>query len=145
MDFLTALDIAASGLSAERTHLNVISMNMANVNTTRTPEGGAYRRKSCVFRSSPVESPFSRAMQSALDREAQGVKVAGVVTDTRPFKQVYDPGHPDANAEGYVSYPDINAMEEMANMITAIRSYEANVASITSIKSMFNKALELGR
>lgn len=84
-------------------------------------------------------------MQSALDREVHGVKVAGVVTDNRPLKQVYDPGHPDADAEGYVSYPDINAMEEMANMITAIRSYEANVASITSIKSMFNKALELGR
>ena len=145
MDFMTALDIAASGLSAERTHLNVISMNLANVNTTRTPDGGPYRRKSVVFRSTPVESPFSRAMQSVLDQEIRGVRVAGVITDNRPLKQVYEPGHPDANGQGYVSYPDINAVEEMANMITAIRSYEANVATVTSIKTMFNKALDLGR
>ncbi|SDB12239.1 flagellar basal-body rod protein FlgC [Desulfonatronum thiosulfatophilum] len=145
MDFMTALDIGASGLSAERTHLNVISMNLANVNTTRTPEGGPYRRKSVVFQSTPLDSPFTKAMRSELEREVQGVKVSGVVTDQRPLKRVYDPGHPDADGQGYVSLPDINVVEEMANMMTALRTYEANAATVSSAKAMFNKALELGR
>ncbi len=145
MDFMTALDIGASGLSAERTHLNVISMNLANVNTTRTPEGGPYRRKSVVFQSTPLDSPFSKAMRSELEREVQGVKVSGILTDQRPLKMVYDPGHPDADGQGYVSMPDINVVEEMANMMTALRTYEANAATVSSAKAMFSKALELGR
>lgn len=145
MDFISALDIGASGLSAERTHLNIISMNLANVNTTRTPEGGPYRRKSVVFQTQALDSEFTKAMRSELEREIKGVKVAGVVTDQRPFKRVYDPGHPDADGQGYVSLPDINVVEEMANMMTALRTYEANAATINSAKSMFNKALELGR
>ncbi len=145
MDFMTALEIGASGLSAERTHLNIISMNLANVNTTRTPEGGPYRRKSVVFQSTPLDSPFTKAMRSELEREVKGVKVSGVVTDQRPLRRVYDPGHPDADGQGYVSLPDINVVEEMANMMTALRTYEANAATISSAKTMFNKALELGR
>lgn len=145
MDFISALDISASGLSAERAHLNVISMNLANVNTTRTPEGGPYRRKSVVFQSQPLDSEFTRAMRSEMEREIKGVKVIGVVTDQRPFKRVYDPGHPDADGQGYVSLPDINVVEEMANMMTALRTYEANASTITAVKTMFNKALELGR
>ncbi|WP_031386458.1 flagellar basal body rod protein FlgC [Desulfonatronum thiodismutans] len=145
MDFMTALEIGASGLSAERTHLNIISMNLANVNTTRTPEGGPYRRKSVVFQATPLDSPFTKAMRSELEREVKGVKVSGVVTDQRPLRRVYDPGHPDADGQGYVSLPDINVVEEMANMMTALRTYEANAATISSAKTMFNKALELGR
>ncbi|PTN33583.1 flagellar basal body rod protein FlgC [Desulfonatronum sp. SC1] len=145
MDFMTALEIGASGLSAERTHLNIISMNLANVNTTRTPEGGPYRRKSVVFQATPLDSPFTKAMRSELEREVKGVKVSGVVTDQRPLRRVYDPGHPDADGQGYVSLPDINVVEEMANMMTALRTYEANAATISSAKAMFNKALELGR
>ncbi len=145
MDFISALDIGASGLSAERTHLNIISMNLANINTTRTPEGGPYRRKSVVFQSQALDSEFTKAMRSELEREVKGVKVVGVVTDQRPFKRVYDPGHPDADGQGYVSLPDINVVEEMANMMTALRTYEANAATINSAKTMFNKALELGR
>jgi flagellar basal-body rod protein FlgC len=145
MDFMTALEIGASGLSAERTHLNIISMNLANVNTTRTPEGGPYRRKSVVFQSTPLDSPFTKAMRSELEREVKGVKVSGVVTDQRPLKRVYDPGHPDADGQGYVRLPDINVVEEMANMMTALRTYEANAATISSAKTMYNKALELGR
>ncbi|HDQ39841.1 MAG TPA: flagellar basal body rod protein FlgC [Desulfonatronum sp.] len=145
MDFITALDIGASGLSAERSHLNVISMNLANVNTTRTPEGGPYRRKSVVFQSQPLDSEFTKAMRSELEREVKGVKVIGVVTDQRPFKRIYDPGHPDADDQGYVSLPDINVVEEMTNMMTALRTYEANAATISSVKAMYNKALELGR
>jgi flagellar basal-body rod protein FlgC len=145
MDFMTALEIGASGLSAERTHLNIISMNLANVNTTRTPEGGPYRRKSVVFQSTPLDSPFTKAMRSELEREVKGVKVSGVVTDQRPLKRIYDPGHPDADGQGYVRLPDINVVEEMANMMTALRTYEANAATISSAKTMYNKALELGR
>ena len=144
MDFMTILDIGASALSAERTHLNVISMNLANVNTTQTPEGGPYRRKSVVFKEAPL-TPFSREMQNALDRELRGVRVKAILPDKRPFKRVYDPCHPDADAEGYVNYPDINVVEEMANMMTAMRTYEANVSAITSAKTMFNKALEIGK
>jgi flagellar basal-body rod protein FlgC len=145
MDFMTALDIGASALSAERVRLNVTSMNLANVKTTRTPEGGSYRRKSVIMAAEQVDSPFSHAMRSALDRELRGVRVLNIATDTRPFKQVYEPGHPDADKEGFVRYPDINTVEEMTNMLTTMRSYEANVASIQSVKSMYNKALEIGR
>ncbi|MFO7818249.1 MAG: flagellar basal body rod protein FlgC [Thermodesulfobacteriota bacterium] len=145
MDFMTAFDIGASALRAERKQLNVISMNMANVNTTRTSEGGPYQRKSVVFESTPINSPFDEAMRSALDREVEGVKARSVVNDDRPFKQVYDPGHPDANEEGYVLKPDINVVEEMANMMTAMRTYEANVTAVSTAKEMYNKALELGR
>lgn len=144
MDFMTALDMGASGLSAERTRMNIISMNLANTKTTRTPEGGPYRRKAAVMATTPIDSPFSKAMSTALDRELKGVRVLGIAQDSRPLKRVYEPGHPDANEEGYVFYPDINTVEEMTNMLTAIRAYEANVASISGVKSMFNKALELG-
>lgn len=145
MSFMKSLDISASALSAERTHLNVISMNLANVNTTRTPEGGAYKRKTVLFQATPVETPFGKAMQTEIERELRGVKAKAVLNDNRPFKMVYDPGHPDANKEGYVSMPDINVVEEMANMLTAMRTYEANVSSITTTKAMYNKALEIGR
>lgn len=145
MSFMTSLDIGASALSAERTHLNVISMNLANANTTRTPEGGPYERKSVLFRSTPVETPFGQAMQTELERELRGVKAQKVMTDQRPFKMVYDPAHPDADQEGYVKTPDINVVEEMANMLTAMRTYEANVSAVTNTKNMFNKALEIGR
>ncbi len=145
MDFLTAMDISASGLSADRTRINTIAMNLANAKTTRTPTGGPYRRRTVVQAATDVDNPFSVHMRSALDRELKGVRVLGVTQDTRPLKQVYEPGHPDANAEGYVSYPDINVVEEMANLMTAQRNYEANVTTVEAIKGMFNKALEIGK
>lgn len=145
MDFMTALDISASALSAERTNMNIISMNLANVKTTRTAEGGPYRRKMVVMGSMPVDEPFSKQMATALDRELAGVRVMHVAQDRRPLKMIYEPGHPDANADGYVAYPDINVVEEMANLMTAQRGYEANVTSIDTIKAMYNKALEIGR
>lgn len=145
MDFMTALDVGASALSAERTHLNIISMNLANAKTTRTPEGGPYQRRSVVMATADVDSPFSKAMQTALDREVKGVRVMGIAKDGRPFKEVYEPGHPDADEKGYVKYPDINVVEEMTNMMTAVRTYEANATSINSLKTMFNKALTLGQ
>ena len=145
MDFMTALDIGASGLSAERTSINIISMNLANVNTTRTPEGGPYRRKSVQLVATEVDSPFSKEMQTALDKELRGVLVQNIATDTRPFKMVYEPGHPDADADGMVKYPDINVVEEMVSLMTAQRGYEANVTTMETVKSMYNKALEIGK
>jgi flagellar basal-body rod protein FlgC len=146
MDFMTALDIASSGMSADRKYLNIISMNLANAKTTNTPEGGPYTRKSVVMSSVDVLSPFDEEMRDAFNREAlKGVQVTGLVNDKRPPKQVYEPGHPDADENGYVLYPDINVVEEMANMIQAMRSYEANVTSIDAVKKMYNKALTIGQ
>lgn len=145
MDFMTALDMGASALSAERTHINIISMNLANAKTTRTAEGGPYRRRSVVMESTPVDASFKKQMESALDKELRGVRVHSVAIDQRPHKLVYEPGHPDANDDGYVAYPDINVVEEMAALMTAQRGYEANVTTVESIKQMFNKALEISR
>ena len=145
MDFMTAFDISASGLSADRTRINTISMNLANAKTTRTAQGGPYRRRSVVQQATDVDDPFSIHMRSALDREVQGVRVSAVTMDNRPFKRVYEPGNPDANAEGYVMYPDINVVEEMANLMSAQRNYEANVTTVDAVKGMFIKALDIGR
>lgn len=145
MDIMTAMDIGASGLTAQRAQLNVISMNMANIRTTKTAAGGPYQRKSVSFESSPVYSPFDQAMQNQLNRDLEGVKVLGVTADNRPFKQTYEPDHPDANDQGYVFYPDINVVEEMANMMQAMRGYEANVQTVQAAKNMFQKALTIAQ
>jgi len=145
MDFMTALDIGGSALSAQRTHMNVIAMNLANAKTTRTANGqGPYQRKSVALESTQA-TPFGKAMNAALTQDLQGVRVTGIVNDNRPTKQVYEPGHPDADQNGYVQYPDINVVEEMTNMIQVSRSYEANTSTISTIKAMYNKALEIGR
>ena len=145
MDFLTAFDISASGLAADRTRINTISMNLANAKTTRTPQGGPYRRRSVLQQTADVDDPFSIHMRSALDREVKGVRVMAVTVDNRPLKRVYEPGHPDADAQGYVSYPDINVVEEMANLMTAQRNYEANVTTAEALKGMYVKALGIGK
>ncbi|MDR2160983.1 MAG: flagellar basal body rod protein FlgC [Desulfovibrio sp.] len=145
MDFMTALDIGASALSAERTHINIIAMNLANAKTTRTVEGGPYRRKSVSLEAIEVDSPFGKHMQSALDRELRGVRVQNIAVDKRPPKMVYEPGHPDADENGYVAYPDINVVEEMANLMTAQRGYEAGVTSVETVKTLYQKALEINR
>ena len=140
MDFMTALDIGASALSADRLSINVIAMNLANAKTTRTPEGGHYRRRTVIR-----DAPYSTHMQSALDRELKGVRILNVLPDARPPKRVYEPGHPDADEEGMVSYPDINVVEEMTNLMTAQRNYEANTATIETVKNMYMQALNIGR
>lgn len=144
MDFMTALDVASSGLTAQRTQLNVISANLANVSTTRTAEGGPYRRKTVVLETMPTRSGFDVAMQDAMERELKGVKVSRVVLDARPPKVVHDPGSPDADKDGNVKMPDINVVEEMANMITVMRSYEANATSVETVKSLYSKATRIG-
>ncbi|MBW2221594.1 MAG: flagellar basal body rod protein FlgC [Deltaproteobacteria bacterium] len=145
MDFLTALNISSSALSAQRLRLDVISSNLANINTTNTPEGGPYRRREVVFSSQPVTDNFGEVLNSEMEKNLRKVEVVDVIIDRRPPKMIYDPQHPDANASGYVGMPDINVMEEMVNILSATRSYEANVAVINATKSMAAKALEIGR
>jgi flagellar basal-body rod protein FlgC len=145
MDFLTALNISSSALSAQRLRLDVISSNLANINTTHTPEGGPYRRREVVFAALPATDDFGEVLNSEMEKNLRKVEAVDVIIDRRPPKMIYDPQHPDANASGYVGMPDINVMEEMVNILSATRSYEANVAVINATKSMAAKALEIGR
>jgi flagellar basal-body rod protein FlgC len=145
MDFSTALRVSASGLAAQRMRLNTISSNIANINTTRTPEGGPYRRKDVVFESMPDERNFGELVTVKPDEQVQRVQVTDVIPDRKAPLLKYEPDHPDANEDGYVAYPNINLMEEMANMIQATRSYEANVSALQASKDMAMSALEIGR
>ncbi len=138
MDF-TSFNISASALTAQKTRMDVISANLANMNTTRTSEGGPYRRQAVVFKSAPA-GRFGKELA-----KAEGVEVAKIIRDTKPPKMVYDPSHPDADESGYVALPNINLMREMVDMMLATRSFEANTVAINSSKSMFMKALEIGR
>ena len=140
-----AIDAAASGLTAERLRMDVISNNIANVNTTRTTEGGAYKRQMAVF--APREgsaSSFAQVLSEKLDA-GSGVRVVGITKDTSPNRRVYDPAHPDANKDGYVEMPNVNVVTEMVDMISATRGYEANVTVVNAAKSMALKALEIGK
>lgn len=145
MDFSTALRVSASGLAAQRMRMNTISSNIANINTTRTPEGGPYRRKDVVFESMPDERTFGEMITVRPDEQIQRVQVTDVTSDRKAPLLKYEPDNPEANEEGYVAYPNINLMEEMANMIQASRSYEANVSAIQASKDMAMSALEIGR
>jgi flagellar basal-body rod protein FlgC len=145
MGYFGALDISASGLTAQRLRMDTISQNIANVNTTHTSNGGPYRRKVTLFEERAEPQAFHGYLRNAGDRIGIGVRVARIFEDDAPFKLVYEPGHPDANADGYVSLPNVDVVTEMINMISASRSYEANVTSINTTKSLANKALEIGR
>ena len=147
MGFFGALDISASGLTAQRLRMDTISQNIANVSTTRTANGDPYRRKVPLFEERTQPAMFDGYLRSYLkgDNMGFGVRVASVFGDSAPFKSVYDPGHPDADAEGYVKMPNVDVVTEMVNMISASRSYEANVTSINTTKSLAMKALEIGR
>lgn len=142
----SSFDISASGLTAQRLRLDVISDNLANVETTRTEAGGPYRRRLTIF-GVREKTTFRRYMDRALaDGPAgQGVHVQRIEADPSPPRRVYQPGHPDADEEGYVLYPNVNVVTEMVDMISASRSYEANAAAFNATKSMAIKALELGR
>jgi len=142
MDLFTAMKISSSGMSLQRTRMNVISSNLANINTTRTPEGGPYRRKMVVAGAAPVEN---NGFSKALDESVKQVKVLQVKEDKSPPRMVYDPSHPDADERGYVAMPNVNLMEEMVDMINASRAYEANAAAVNNAKTMAARALELGQ
>lgn len=138
----SAIEIGASGLSAQRTRMNTIASNLANAQTTRTAEGGPYKRVDPVFEAIALEK--MREL-SPSERSVSMVSVAQIVQDQRPGHMVFSPGHPDANKDGYLEYPNVNIVEEMVNMITASRAYEAGVSSVEATQKMANSALELGR
>ncbi len=149
MSFLTSFDISASGMSAQRLRLDVAAENIANVDTTRTEAGGAYRRKDIVF-----ESFGSNTFRAALRNAARGkgfrgqkagVRVADIITDDREMKRVYNPNHPDADEMGYVDYPNVDMLKETVDSMAATRSYEANVTALNAMKTMAQKALEIGK
>lgn len=148
MAMFLGIDAAASGLTAERLRMDVISNNIANANTTRTREGGAYHRRYVVFepRQARSQSPFDSMLQSMTDKATagEGVRAVSIEADPEQGPLVYDPGHPDANAEGYVERPNVNIVSEMVDMITASRAYEANATSINAAKAMVNRVLDIG-
>ena len=145
MDFFNSINISSSALSAERTRMNLISSNLANANASRTPEGGPYKRKDAVFTATPLENSFNRALDGATAQQVRRVEVSQIVEDQNPPRLQYDPGHPDADPQGYVAMPNVNVVEEMADMIGATRAYEANVTAVQAAKSMALKTLEIGR
>jgi flagellar basal-body rod protein FlgC len=148
-------DVTGAGMSAQRTRMSVVSGNLANAETTRTPEGGPYRRRNVFFRALPLQQSSSLLRPAGLtslpigprarDAEVNSVEVVGVQASTRAPRKVYDPHHPDTDAEGYVSYPDINTMEEMTDLLSATRSYEANMTAFNTTKALVHKLLDLGR
>lgn len=143
MDIFTSLKISSSALKAQRIRLNTVSANLANIETTQTPEGGPYRKKDVVF--TTAGKPFEERLANSMRGAVQGVQVSRIMTSPEPPKMVYDPAHPDAGDDGYVAMPDINVMDEVVDMMSASRAYESNVTVVKSAKRMALKALEIGR
>lgn len=142
MDVFNALKISSSALKAQTIRLNTIASNIANIDTTRTPEGGPYQKKEVVFQSN---GSFADNLEQSLKGSVQGVDVAAIRSNPAPPRIIYDPSHPDADGEGYVAKPNVNLVEEIADMTSATRAYEANVTVVKSVKRMALKALEIGR
>ncbi len=143
MDIEKAFAISASGLNAQKRRLEVISSNLANAESTRTREGGPYRRKDVIFETTPVAAALEEPTN--FSEIYQGVKISKIVMDKTPLRKVFEPQHPDADVDGYVLYPNVNGVSEMVNMLSALRSYDANVTALDASKSMALKALEIGR
>jgi flagellar basal-body rod protein FlgC len=147
MSLFGGLEISASGLTAERLRMDVTAENLANAQTTRGADGQPYRRKEVLLQEAPGSfgASLSKAMRGGTASQGGGVQVAGVVQDSSPLKRVYDPGHPDADAQGYVSMPNVDTVTEMVDLISASRAYEANVTAMNAAKQMFSRTLELLR
>jgi len=145
MSLFSALSISASGMAAQRKRAELLVENLANAETTRTPEGGPYRRKDAVFEAQPVSSPFASIFEALAGAGSSGVAVREVVVDTREPERRYIPGHPDADADGYVAFPRINPAEDMVDLMNALRSYQANVSAISAIKDMIQRSIDLLR
>ncbi|WP_028829219.1 flagellar basal body rod protein FlgC [Proteocatella sphenisci] len=146
MSFLSSMNISASGLTAQKQRLDIIAENITNINTTRTEGGGPYQRKMVVFQ--PIDQQDFKSVLSRTARENNqkgGVQITELVEDTREFKSVYDPDHPDANADGYVMMPNVDLIKETVDSMSATRSYDANITAFNAIKMMATKALEIGR
>jgi flagellar basal-body rod protein FlgC len=145
MSLFGALSISASGMAAQRLRAELLVENLANAETTRTAEGGPYRRKDAVFSSAVVESPFESVFAAEMGQQVDGVAVEEVVVDTREPEKRYVPGHPDADVEGYVSFPRVNPAEEMVDLMNASRGYQANVTAMSAVKDMIHRSLDLLR
>ena len=144
MDFFKTMEITASGLNAERSRMNTIASNLANAKTTRTAEGGPYKRLDPVFQSVPLAEKFSELVGEKAAHASSLVKVESIRQDDSPPQMVYDPSHPDADPSGYVALPNVNVVQEMVNMITASRAYEAGVTVMSTVKGMARSALNIG-
>ncbi len=145
MSLFSSLSVSGSGMSAQRARAELLVENLANAETTRTPEGGPYRRKDVVFEEDPSVASFSSELSSALGTQASGVTVSQTIIDNRDPEMRYLPGHPDADKNGYVAFPKINTAEDMVDLMGASRGYEANVAAISAVKDMIQKSLDLFR
>lgn len=143
MSVFGAMDVSATGMTAQQVRSDIIAQNLANVNTTRDAKGKAYKRKTVVFEEKSFPT-FDESLSFATGHTGKGVKVTQIVEDESDGKMVYDPSHPDADEDGYVTYPNVNTVTEMTNMIDATRAYEANVTVLNSTKGMALKALEIG-
>jgi flagellar basal-body rod protein FlgC len=150
MGILETMRVSLSALTAQRVRMDVTASNLANVDTTRTPQGGPYLRRQVVF-ATEQPSPFARLVQTraglveTTPSAGRGVQVVGIVVDRRAVREVYDPTHPDADANGIVRYPDIDVVSEMTNLMAATRAYEANVTVLDALKTMAMRALSIGR
>ena len=147
MSLLNVFDVSGSAMAAQSVRLNTTASNLANAESTRTPEGGPYIRRDVVFQSSPAGQGFSNVFANAFGDQAgpSGVRVTDVIHDERPLRTVYDPSHPDADEQGYVHLPNVNPIEEMVNLMSATRAYEANLAVMETGKTMTLRALEMSR
>lgn len=143
MSLFRALDASASALTAERVRMEVATSNLANAHTTRTPEGGPYRRRVVFF--APLVERLAASLGGAALSDSRGVVVAGIVEDPSPPRRVYDPGHPDADREGFVALPNVDPVMEMADVMASARNYELNAVAFNTVKQVILKALELGR
>ena len=145
MSLFGTLSVSASGMAAQRARAELLVQNLANADTTRTPEGGPYRRKDVVFQSQEVASPFGSLFDAQINQPAVGVGIADVVTDNREPDRRYLPGHPDADKDGYVAFPRVNPAEDMVDLMGASRNYQANVSAMSAIKDMIQRSLDLLR
>jgi len=145
MSLLSALSVSSSGMTAQRTRAELLVENIANSETTRTAEGGPYRRKDAIFSSQAVPSAFASEMDAQLNSSLTGVTVSDISVDTREPERRYMPGHPDADAQGYVAMPRVNPAEDMVDLMGASRSYGANVAAVSAVKDMIQRSIDLLR
>jgi len=143
VSLFSSIAVSASGMAAERTRAELLVENMANSETTRTPDGGPYRRKDAIFSSQQVTSPFSAVFQTEMDATATGVTVSDIMVDQRDPDKRYMPGHPDADKDGYVSFPRVNPAEDMVDLVDTSRNYEANVSAISAVKDMIQRSIDL--
>jgi flagellar basal-body rod protein FlgC len=143
MSILNILKIGASAMKAQRMRMETTATNLANMHTTRTEEGGPYKKKEVTFM--PADVNDNKEFGQMFSERIEGVKVEGISASAKPFEKVFDPAHPDADKEGYVRFPNVNLMEEMADMMAATRAYEANINVVNTTKDMFVKSLEIGK